>query len=112
MAAKAILVAKPNSFHFEDRALDLSSSVRIGRSHKDDKSSSGNAIFDCKVLSRNHAVIMAEEGKFFIMDTGSSNGTFVNNIRLSKCGEESKVTEIYSGDSLRYLYGFYYLCRH
>jgi len=102
MAAKAILVAKNNSFHFEDRVLELSSPVRIGRSHKDDKSDSGNAIFDCKVLSRNHATILFDEDKFWIVDTGSSNGTFVNNIRLSKCGEESKVTELFSGDSLRF----------
>ena len=102
MAAKAILVAKNNSFHFEDRVLELSSPVRIGRSHKDDKSDSGNAIFDCKVLSRNHATILFDEDKFWIVDTGSSNGTFVNNIRLSKCGEESMVTELFSGDSLRF----------
>ena len=36
------------------------------------------------------------------MDTGSSNGTFVNNIRLSKSGEESKMTEIFSSDILRF----------
>ena len=35
-------------------------------------------------------------------DTGSSNGTFINNIRLSKCGEQSKLTEIYSEDTLRF----------
>ena len=47
-------------------------------------------------------MILFDEGKFFVVDTGSSNGTFVNNIRLSKCGEESKVTELFTGDSLRF----------
>ena len=74
----------------------------------------------CKVLSRSHASLSWEGGRFFVQDTGSSNGTFVNNIRLSKCGEESKVwarvdnnldlpdtihyqvTEIFTGDSLRF----------
>ena len=102
MAAKAILTPKPSSSLFEDRCLQLSSSARIGRSHKEDRSDSGNGVFECKVLSRNHALLKFEDGKFFILDTGSSNGTFVNNIRLSKCGEESKVTEIFTGDSLRF----------
>ena len=102
MTAKAILVPKSNSYQFEDRVLELNSPIRIGRSHKDDKPDSGNGYFDCKVLSRNHAMILFDEGKFFIVDSGSSNGTFVNNIRLSKCGEESKLTELYTGDSLRF----------
>ena len=102
MAAKAILAPKQNSFQFEDRLLELSSPVRIGRSHKEDKADSGNGFFDCKVLSRNHAMLVFDEGKFFVVDTGSSNGTFVNNIRLSKCGEESKVTELFTGDTLRF----------
>ena len=34
--------------------------------------------------------------------SGSSNGTFVNNIRLSKSGEESKMTEIFTNDILRF----------
>lgn len=102
MSARAFFAPKPNSFHFEDRLLELDSPVKIGRSHKDDRSESGNGYFDCKVLSRSHAMVMFDEGKFFLLDTGSSNGSFVNNIRLSKCGEESKVTQIYTGDLLRF----------
>ena len=63
---------------------------------------SGNGFFDCKVLSRQHALLLYEEGKFFVMDTGSSNGTFVNNIRLSKSLEESKMTEVFNNDLLRF----------
>lgn len=47
-------------------------------------------------------MILYEEERFFIVDTGSSNGTFVNNIRLSKTGEESKMTEIFNGDIIRF----------
>ena len=54
------------------------------------------------MLSRAHAKILFEEGKFYLVDTGSSNGSFVNNIRLSKCGEESKVTQVYTGDLIRF----------
>ncbi len=51
---------------------------------------SSNAYFDCKVLSKQHAVLLFENDQFLLLDTGSSNGTFVNNVRLSRSGEESK----------------------
>ena len=66
------------------------------------QSESYNGLFDCKVLSRQHALLLCEEGRFYVMDTGSSNGTFVNNIRLSKSLEESKMTEIFTNDLLRF----------
>ena len=47
-------------------------------------------------------MILFEDEKFFLIDTGSSNGSFVNNIRLSKAGEESKLTRIYTNDVLRF----------
>eukprot|EP00094_Tigriopus_californicus_P001080 TCALIF_01045-PA protein Name:"Similar to Adpgk ADP-dependent glucokinase (Mus musculus)" AED:0.27 eAED:0.27 QI:205/0.53/0.35/0.64/0.92/0.85/14/0/1299 len=102
MSAKAVLVAKANSHPFDDRALILDVPTKIGRSHKDDQAESGNGFFDCKVLSRQHAILMYEDDKFYLMDTGSSNGSFVNNIRLSKSGEESKLTRIYTNDVLRF----------
>ena len=102
MAARAFLTARPNSFTFEDRLLVLDSPAKVGRSHKEDRSESGNCFFDCKVLSRAHAKLLYDEGKFYLVDTGSSNGSFVNNIRLSKCGEESKVTQVYTGDLIRF----------
>jgi len=102
MSARVFLSSKQNAFSFDDRLLVLDAPAKVGRTHKDDKSDSGNAFFDCKVLSRAHAIIDYEDGKFFFMDTGSSNGSFVNNIRLSKTGEESKPTQIYNGDLLRF----------
>ncbi len=53
------------------------------------------------VLSRNHALIWYENGKFYLQDTKSSNGTFVNNQRLSKGSEESLPREVCSGDILQ-----------
>ena len=66
------------------------------------KADSSNGLFDCKVLSRQHAMLIYEDERFYILDTGSSNGTFVNNIRLSKTGEESKMTEVFTGDIIRF----------
>jgi pSer/pThr/pTyr-binding forkhead associated (FHA) protein len=54
------------------------------------------------VLSRNHAIIWYEDGRFYLRDTKSSNGTFVNNQRLSKGGEESAPKELLSGDLIQF----------
>lgn len=40
--------------------------------------------------------------QFFLRDTKSSNGTFVNNVRLSKGSEESEPKEINSGDIVQF----------
>jgi len=40
--------------------------------------------------------------KFYLKDTKSSNGTFVNNQRLSKGSEESAPKEIFSGDIVQF----------
>jgi len=102
MSARVILSPKPNSFKFSEKIIDLSVPVKIGRANKDDKSSTDNGYFDCKVLSKPHALLMHEMSDFFLLDTGSSNGTFVNNIRLSKAGVESEPTQIFTGDILRF----------
>ena len=76
--------------------------VKVGRAVAKCKPQGDNAIFDCKVLSRNHAVIWFENGKFFIKDTCSSNGTFINNTRLSPANEDSPGKEIYTNDIIQF----------
>lgn len=76
--------------------------VKIGRAVARNKVSETNAIFDCKVLSRNHAVLWYSDGKFFLKDTGSSNGTFINNQRLSQTTSESEPFEVSSGDIVQF----------
>lgn len=66
MNAKAILVCRPNSHPFQDRTLCLDQPVKVGRSVARTKATPTNATFDCKVLSRNHAVLWYENGKFFL----------------------------------------------
>jgi len=99
---KAVLQYCANSHPFEERTLALDQPVKIGRLLAKAKVSPNNGIFDCKVLSRNHALLWHENGKFFLQDTKSSNGTFVNNHRLSKSGEESKPQEVFSGDVVQF----------
>lgn len=97
-----MLHCRPNSHPFNDRTLSLEQSVKVGRSVARLRASTTNAIFDCKVLSRNHALIWYEAGKFYLQDTKSSNGTFVNNQRLSKGSEESLPREVCSGDIIQF----------
>jgi len=100
--AHACLICRPNSHPFNDRTLTLDQPVKVGRSVARARATQTNAIFDCKVLSRNHALLWYEAGKFYLQDTKSSNGTFVNNQRLSKGSEESAPREVCSGDILQF----------
>jgi pSer/pThr/pTyr-binding forkhead associated (FHA) protein len=59
-------------------------------------------VFKSKVVSRAHAEIWAESGsKFFIRDTKSSAGTFLNHARLSPPNSESRPFELKDGDVLQ-----------
>ncbi|KAG4089381.1 hypothetical protein H8356DRAFT_1719391 [Neocallimastix lanati (nom. inval.)] len=57
--------------------------------------------YSSKVVSRNHALLKCENGKFYIKDTGSSSGTFLNGKRLSPQGQESAFFEICNGDIIK-----------
>ena len=60
-----------------------------------------NGYFDSKVLSRQHAEIWADRnGKIWIRDVKSSNGTFVNGVRLSQENKESDPHELREQDTL------------
>ncbi|XP_064631881.1 sarcolemmal membrane-associated protein-like isoform X11 [Lineus longissimus] len=102
MSAISIFTCRPNSHPFQERQIPMHEPVKIGRSVARARPAPNNAIFDCKVLSRNHALIWYETGKFYLQDTKSSNGTFINNQRLSKGSEESPAREIYSGDIIQF----------
>lgn len=102
MEPRAVLKHHTNSFPFEERTLDLSSVVKVGRAVAKCKPQADNAIFDCKVLSRNHALLKFADGKFLLKDTGSSNGTFINSSRLSVANEESMPKEIHSNDIIQF----------
>ncbi|KAH7929182.1 SMAD/FHA domain-containing protein [Leucogyrophana mollusca] len=63
--------------------------------------SSNKLAFKSKVVSRAHAEIWSESTKFFIKDTKSSSGTFLNHVRLSPAGQESKPHQLKDGDILQ-----------
>ncbi|XP_029456809.1 sarcolemmal membrane-associated protein isoform X15 [Rhinatrema bivittatum] len=103
-SALAIFTCRPNSHPFQERHVYLDEPVKIGRSVARCRPAQNNATFDCKVLSRNHALVWFEHKtcKFYLQDTKSSNGTFINSQRLSRGSEESPPCEILSGDVIQF----------
>ncbi|XP_065358249.1 sarcolemmal membrane-associated protein [Calliphora vicina] len=98
--AKIVLICEGNSHPFQTRTISLTPNVEcmVGRLIAKSKASENNAIFDCKVLSRKHAVIWySPDGKFWVKDTKSSNGTFIND---NKLGDEE--AELHFGDIVKF----------
>jgi pSer/pThr/pTyr-binding forkhead associated (FHA) protein len=63
---------------------------------------SNKLAFKSKVVSRAHAEVWCEPGgKFFIKDTKSSSGTFLNHVRLSAANQDSRPFELKDGDTLQ-----------
>ena len=62
--------------------------TRIGRSPDCD------VFLDDVTVSRNHAVLVEENGEFFVEDQGSLNGTFVNRRRIDRA-------PLHEGDELQ-----------
>ena len=54
--------------------------------------------FKSKVVSRRHCEFWCSAGRWFIKDVKSSSGTFLNHIRLSSPGTESKPFPVNDGD--------------
>jgi len=98
--AKIVFECEGTRYVFEKRTVELSikgDHVKIGRSQGPLKPQSDNAIFDCRVLSRTHAQLRFLNDKFYLKDTGSSNGTFVNGQKLTDTDHE-----VLTGDVLQF----------
>jgi len=98
------LIQDADSCDFSDRILDfrICECYHVGRADLHNRSEFDNAFFNCKVLSKKHAKILCKGNTVTIQDLGSSNGTFVNNSRLSKSGKPSRSREIYNGDIIQF----------
>ncbi|KAH8880408.1 hypothetical protein GQ53DRAFT_669990 [Thozetella sp. PMI_491] len=80
--------------------------IRVGRYSERDNAanipvnvpSAAPVGFKSKVVSRRHCEFWYENGKWYIKDVKSSSGTFLNHIRLSPPGTESKPFPINDGD--------------
>lgn len=69
--------SKPASYlMFNKKKVELVAKISIGRESDND------VVVDNKLASRHHALIQKIKDAYFIKDQGSTNGTFVNDIRI------------------------------
>lgn len=102
---QALLVLVPMNATFERKSIQVPTFpeiLRIGRqTNAKTVPTPANGYFDSKVLSRQHAEVWADRnGKVWIRDVKSSNGTFVNGTRLSPESRDSEPHELRENDSL------------
>ena len=101
----AVLVLLPMNGTFERKQITVPfypEVLRIGRqTNAKTVPTPLNGYFDSKVLSRQHAEVWADRGgKVWIKDVKSSNGTFVNAVRLSPENRDSEAHELREHDML------------
>jgi len=101
----AVLYLTPMNGTFERKTINVPfypDVLRIGRqTNNKTMPTPTNGYFDSKVLSRQHAEIWADRnGKIWIRDVKSSNGTFVNGQRLSQENKDSDPHELREQDML------------
>lgn len=93
------------SLHFSAITRTLKSAntiVRVGRySERDTATADANTLpvgFKSKVVSRRHCEFWCTSGQWYVKDVKSSSGTFLNHVRLSSPGIESRPYPINDGD--------------
>jgi hypothetical protein len=104
-AETAMLWLSPMNGTFERKQVSVPfypDVVRIGRqTNNKTQPQTNNGFFDSKVLSRQHAEVWADRnGRIWIRDVKSSNGTFVNGQRLSAENKDSDPHELKEADLL------------
>ncbi|KAK4546445.1 hypothetical protein LTR36_002122 [Oleoguttula mirabilis] len=76
--------------------------VRVGRySERDNAHPEPNTLpvgFKSKVVSRRHCEFWCANGQWYVRDVRSSSGTFLNHVRLSPPGQESRPYTVKDGD--------------
>ncbi|CAG8443667.1 2577_t:CDS:10 [Dentiscutata erythropus] len=102
---KQVLVLDSLNDTFGTKRLSLQEGipVKIGRStNRQTSPAEANGYFDSKVLSRTHAEVWFENGKVYVKDMGSSNGTFVNGRRINFIENKDEKVELRQRDILEF----------
>ncbi len=82
---------KPASYlMFNQKKVELVAKITIGRDTDNDVGG------DNKLASRHHAIIQKIKDTYFIKDVGSTNGTFINGIRIPN----DKYVKLNPGDKI------------
>lgn len=101
-----ILVLAPVNGTFERKTLVLPfypEVLKLGRQTSPKNAPApDNGYFDSRVLSRSHAEVWADRdtGKVWIKDSKSSNGTYINSVRIGNEKSESEPHELKKNDTL------------
>ena len=74
---------------FKDRNININKMISIGRDEVNDI-----VIRKDPLVSRMHALIEKEGSDYYVMDKGSTNGTYVNNNPIGSCDR----VRVHSGD--------------
>jgi pSer/pThr/pTyr-binding forkhead associated (FHA) protein len=102
---------KPAIGEVIDRSIQEGVTLTIGRQVIKDgqpvikgnkQQSQDNIWLNSKVVSRTHAELWMKNQQLYIRDIGSSSGTFLNKMRLSPSGKESRPYPIKQGDILQF----------
>ncbi|KAF2209160.1 hypothetical protein CERZMDRAFT_10562, partial [Cercospora zeae-maydis SCOH1-5] len=72
--------------------------VKVGRYSERDNNPSDVVGFKSKVVSRRHCEFWCTNGQWYVKDVKSSSGTFLNHVRLSSPGVESRPYPVNDGD--------------
>lgn len=87
----AIGETKPASYlMFNKKKIELVAKITIGRETDND------VIVDNKLASRHHAMIQKIKNAYFLKDENSTNGTFLNGVRIPK----DKYVKLSPGDKI------------
>ncbi|KAI1321062.1 hypothetical protein EDD11_008643 [Mortierella claussenii] len=104
-SAHPILVLESINDSFALKSLELPENTRVKIGRQTGVTTAphpSNGYFDSKVLSRVHAEVWSENGKIYIRDVKSSNGTFLNGKRLGPESVESEAFVLNQNDRLEF----------
>lgn len=83
------LKTKVAQLRFKERNININKMISIGRDEANDI-----VIRNDPLVSRKHALIEKEGSDYYVMDKGSTNGTYVNNNPIASCDR----VRVQSGD--------------
>lgn len=100
----SVLIMSPDNKKSPPIEVEVTNIIKIGRYVNSNSPSQkdGFIAFKSKVISRNHAEVWAVNGEVYIRDTGSQSGTFLNAMRLSEPGKESRPYRLHTNDTVQF----------
>ena len=75
---------------FNKKKIELVAQITIGREYDND------VVVDNKLASRHHAIIQKIKNAYFLKDTNSTNGTYLNDVRIPS----DKYVKLNAGDKI------------